>query len=134
LIGFGASSQPNLRLDNRLWARQVAAFLEHVVGAPAVLVGNSLGALVALSFNNFSAERSVPLLAELGQADRLGHQGQRAVGPHHALEAAAGDERAMRCAIEADGDTGMARGRPDGDGSGACGSRDEESHSLSIQQ
>jgi pimeloyl-ACP methyl ester carboxylesterase len=49
LVGFGASSQPNLRLDNRLWARQVAAFLEQVVGAPAVLVGNSLGALVALS-------------------------------------------------------------------------------------
>jgi pimeloyl-ACP methyl ester carboxylesterase len=49
LIGFGASSQPNLRLDNRLWARQLAAFLEQVVAAPAVLVGNSLGALVALS-------------------------------------------------------------------------------------
>ena len=49
LVGFGASSQPALRLDNRLWARQVAAFLEQVVAAPAVLVGNSLGGLVALS-------------------------------------------------------------------------------------
>ena len=35
LIGFGRSEQPGLhphiRLDNRLWARQLAAFLEQVV-------------------------------------------------------------------------------------------------------
>ena len=49
LIGFGASSQPDLPLDNRLWARQVQAFLAEVVGLPAVLVGHSLGGLVALS-------------------------------------------------------------------------------------
>ena len=49
LIGFGASSQPRLRLDNRLWARQLQAFLEQVVQAPAVLVGHSLGGLVVLS-------------------------------------------------------------------------------------
>lgn len=49
LIGFGASDQPGLRLDNRLWARQCAAFIEQVVGRPAVLVGNSLGSLVALT-------------------------------------------------------------------------------------
>lgn len=53
LIGFGASSQPALRLDNRLWARQLRAFLEQVVGAPAVLVGHSLGGLVALSCGVF---------------------------------------------------------------------------------
>jgi pimeloyl-ACP methyl ester carboxylesterase len=49
LIGFGASSQPALRLDNRLWARQLQDFLAQVVGQPAVLVGHSLGGLVALS-------------------------------------------------------------------------------------
>ena len=49
LVGFGASSQPALRLDNRLWARQLQAFLTEVVGQPAVLVGHSLGGLVALS-------------------------------------------------------------------------------------
>ncbi len=49
LIGFGASSQPALRLDNRLWARQLQAFLEQVVQGPAVLIGHSLGGLVALS-------------------------------------------------------------------------------------
>ncbi|MFN9923322.1 MAG: alpha/beta fold hydrolase [Cyanobacteriota bacterium] len=49
LIGFGASCQPPLRLDNRLWARQLQAFLEEVVQGPAVVLGHSLGALVALS-------------------------------------------------------------------------------------
>ena len=49
LVGFGASSQPALWLDNRLWARQVRGFLEEVVQGPAVVVGHSLGGLVALS-------------------------------------------------------------------------------------
>jgi pimeloyl-ACP methyl ester carboxylesterase len=53
LLGFGASAQPALRLDNRLWARQLRAFLEQVVQAPAVLVGHSLGGLVALSCSVF---------------------------------------------------------------------------------
>jgi pimeloyl-ACP methyl ester carboxylesterase len=57
LIGFGASSQPGprrwRRLDNRLWARQVQAFAEQVVQAPVVLVGHSLGGLVALSCGVF---------------------------------------------------------------------------------
>jgi pimeloyl-ACP methyl ester carboxylesterase len=57
LIGFGASSQPALRLDNRLWARQLQDFLEQVVGSPAVLVGHSLGALVALSCGVFFPQR-----------------------------------------------------------------------------
>ena len=53
LVGFGASSQPghhrHRRLDNRLWARQLQGFLEQVVEGPAVLVGNSLGSLVAVT-------------------------------------------------------------------------------------
>ncbi|MDM7953778.1 MAG: alpha/beta fold hydrolase [Cyanobium sp. CZS 25K] len=53
LIGFGASSQPGPHrhhaLDNRFWARQVQAFLAEVVREPAVLVGHSLGGLVALT-------------------------------------------------------------------------------------
>lgn len=54
LLGFGASSQPGeLRLDNRLWASQVHAFLGDVVQKPAVLVGHSLGALVALTCSVF---------------------------------------------------------------------------------
>ena len=49
LLGFGASSQTPLCLDNRLWARQLEAFLHDVVRGPAVLVGHSLGGLVALT-------------------------------------------------------------------------------------
>lgn len=61
LIGFGASSQPSLRLDNRLWARQLQAFLEQVVQGPAVLVGHSLGGLVALSCAVFFPSWCEPL-------------------------------------------------------------------------
>ncbi len=53
LIGFGDSDQPRWNrqrpLDNRLWGRQTVAFLREVVGRPAVLVGNSLGGLTALT-------------------------------------------------------------------------------------
>ena len=53
LIGFGRSHQPGLHdgrsLDNRLWARQLTAFLNEVVEKPAVLVGNSLGGLTVLT-------------------------------------------------------------------------------------
>ena len=56
LVGFGASSQPALWLDNRLWARQVQGFLEQVVQQEAVVVGHSLGGLVALSTAVFFPE------------------------------------------------------------------------------
>ena len=56
LLGFGASDQPALRFDNRLWARQLEGFLREVVGEPAVLVGHSLGGLVALSCGVFFPE------------------------------------------------------------------------------
>lgn len=57
LIGFGASSQPGGRLDNRLWARQLERFLAEVVQQPAVLVGHSLGGLVVLSCAVFFPQR-----------------------------------------------------------------------------
>jgi pimeloyl-ACP methyl ester carboxylesterase len=63
LIGFGASTQPALRLDNRLWAAQVRSFLEEVVQGPAVLVGHSLGGLVALTCSVFSPELVLALIA-----------------------------------------------------------------------
>ena len=53
LLGFGASDQPGIRqsgpLDNRIWGQQTAAFLQEIVQRPAVLVGNSLGGLSALT-------------------------------------------------------------------------------------
>lgn len=64
LVGFGASSQPgNLRLDNRLWARQVHAFLQEVVQNPAVLVGHSLGGLVALTCSVFFPQAVLAVIA-----------------------------------------------------------------------
>lgn len=67
LIGFGRSEQPGLhpqiRLDNRLWARQLAAFVEQVVQKPAVLVGNSLGGLTALTTAAFRPELTTAVVA-----------------------------------------------------------------------
>ncbi len=57
LVGFGKSDQPGLQesgpIDNRFWAKQVSAFLDEIVETKrfgkAVLVGNSLGGLAALT-------------------------------------------------------------------------------------
>ena len=61
LIGFGKSQQkiPGNKkfLDNYFWAKQLTAFLEEVVeikkNGKAVLIGNSLGALTAITTNAF---------------------------------------------------------------------------------
>jgi pimeloyl-ACP methyl ester carboxylesterase len=63
LLGFGSSSQPSLRLDNRLWSRQVGDFLREVVRSPAVLVGHSLGGLVALTTGVFFPQQVLALIA-----------------------------------------------------------------------
>ena len=77
--GFDHQSQANEAWRAFRLAREESPSLE---GTPVVRLGHSLGCklhllapdngrastgLVALSFNNFSAERSVPLLGELGQ-------------------------------------------------------------------
>ena len=77
--GFDHQSQANEAWRTFRRAREEAPSL---AGAPVLRLGHSLGCklhllapdngracsgLVALSFNNFSAERSVPLLGELGQ-------------------------------------------------------------------
>ncbi|WP_320674740.1 alpha/beta fold hydrolase [Prochlorococcus sp. MIT 1341] len=60
LIGFGKSDQPSIQkslkgLDNEIWGMQVCAFLREIVqtdvNGKAVLIGNSLGGLVALTAN-----------------------------------------------------------------------------------
>ena len=80
---------------NEAWKLFRSARPEHL---PALRLGHSLGcklhllapdngrgcgALVALSFNNFSAERSVPLLAELGP--HLGIQSEFSPSPSETL-------------------------------------------------
>jgi pimeloyl-ACP methyl ester carboxylesterase len=77
LLGFGASDKPRSQLINEaaepgsvrycfdLWAEQVADFVaEHVRGdrppRPLHLIGNSIGAVVALNTARLLAERGVP--------------------------------------------------------------------------
>jgi pimeloyl-ACP methyl ester carboxylesterase len=52
LIGFGGSAKPAPHLEIEYcfetWAQQILDFCEEVVGAPAFLVGNSIGCIAAL--------------------------------------------------------------------------------------
>ncbi len=49
LLGFGASEKASTRFNVNLWVEQVRDFCQTFVGRPVVLVGHSLGALVALT-------------------------------------------------------------------------------------
>jgi len=57
LIGFGDSDQPGIRqigkLDNEIWSNQVKDFISQVIrpknSGKVILIGNSLGSLVALT-------------------------------------------------------------------------------------
>lgn len=48
-LGFGASQKASERYNFRLWADLVRDFCHHFIRRPAVLVGHSLGSLVALT-------------------------------------------------------------------------------------
>lgn len=52
LLGFGSSSKPRptqeVEYTFETWGQQVVDFCREVVGSPAVLVGNSIGCIVAL--------------------------------------------------------------------------------------
>ncbi len=48
LLGFGAAPKPSMAYTFELWGEQLAAFCREVVQAPALLVGNSVGAIVVL--------------------------------------------------------------------------------------
>ena len=57
LVGFGNSDQPGIRefgkLDNEVWSNQVKDFISEIIkplnSNKVILIGNSLGALVALT-------------------------------------------------------------------------------------
>lgn len=49
LLGFGASQKAAIAFNTDLWRSQVAEFCQTFIGQPVVLVGHSLGALVALT-------------------------------------------------------------------------------------
>jgi pimeloyl-ACP methyl ester carboxylesterase len=48
LVGWGGSRKPNITYNIDLWVDQVYDFWQTFVGQPMVLVGNSIGSLVAL--------------------------------------------------------------------------------------
>jgi pimeloyl-ACP methyl ester carboxylesterase len=48
LVGWGGSRKPNIGYDIDLWVDQVYDFWQTFVGKPMILIGNSIGSLVAL--------------------------------------------------------------------------------------
>jgi pimeloyl-ACP methyl ester carboxylesterase len=48
LVGFGASRKPKVEYKISLWVEQVHDFWQTFVGEPMIIVGNSIGSLVAL--------------------------------------------------------------------------------------
>jgi pimeloyl-ACP methyl ester carboxylesterase len=48
LVGWGGSRKPNIDYDIDLWVEQVYDFWQTFVGRPTILVGNSIGSLVAV--------------------------------------------------------------------------------------
>ena len=70
LLGFGSSDQPQAQLKNEpstnksvqycfdLWAQQVVDFCQELIDRPVVLVGNSIGGVVALRAAQLLEEQS----------------------------------------------------------------------------
>ena len=48
LVGWGGSRKPNIQYDVNLWVEQVHDFWQTFIGRPTILIGNSIGSLVAL--------------------------------------------------------------------------------------
>jgi pimeloyl-ACP methyl ester carboxylesterase len=48
LVGWGGSRKPNINYNIDLWVEQVHDFWQTFIGRPIILVGNSIGSLVAL--------------------------------------------------------------------------------------
>lgn len=62
LLGFGDTEKAATLYGANLWAAQVGDFIQAVVGQPVILVGHSLGALVALTLSH----RQPDLVHKLG--------------------------------------------------------------------
>lgn len=83
LIGFGASAKPDpqvLPYTFATWSAQVLAFCEEVVGGPAILVGNSIGGIVAMQAAVDRPDRILGVMA-LNFSLRLLHERHLAQGP-----------------------------------------------------
>jgi pimeloyl-ACP methyl ester carboxylesterase len=81
LLGFGGSDKPRptpeLPYTFETWGQQVADFLAEVVGSPAILVGNSVGAIAAMQAAVMVPEW-VPQVVLLNCSLRLLHERKQA--------------------------------------------------------
>ena len=62
LLGFGRSAKPEWRYSGDLWRDQICEFITEVIGAPAVIAGNSLGGYVALCVASQRPESAAGLI------------------------------------------------------------------------
>ena len=93
LLGFGRSDQPQARLNDEpateqtvqycfdLWAQQVADFCREVIDRPVVLVGNSIGGVVALRAAQLLGEERCKEVVLIDCAQRLMDDKQLATQP-----------------------------------------------------
>ena len=93
LLGFGRSDQPQARLNDEpatkqtvqycfdLWAQQVADFCHNVIDRPVVLVGNSIGGVVALRAAQLLGEERCREVVLIDCAQRLMDDKQLATQP-----------------------------------------------------
>jgi pimeloyl-ACP methyl ester carboxylesterase len=86
LIGFGASSKPTpsreLEYTFETWAELVIDFCREIIGSPTILVGNSIGCIVALQAAVTNPE-DVCGVALLNCSLRLLHDRKRAMMPFY---------------------------------------------------
>ncbi|WNZ22976.1 alpha/beta fold hydrolase [Leptolyngbya sp. NK1-12] len=84
LIGFGASAKPvpgqPIAYTFETWGQQIVDFCREVVGSPAVLIGNSVGCIVAMQAAVVAPDQVVSV-ALLNCSLRLLHDRRRAEQP-----------------------------------------------------
>ena len=80
MLGYGKSAKPALEYTSELWGALVADFLREVVGRPALLAGNSIGAIAALgaAYDAPELTAGVALLNAAGRLDDLNSPAQSA--------------------------------------------------------
>ena len=93
LLGFGRSDQPQARLNEEpateqtiqycfdLWAQQVSDFCHNVIDRPVVLVGNSIGGVVALRAAQLLGKKHCKKVVLIDCAQRLMDDKQLATQP-----------------------------------------------------
>ncbi|HAC63801.1 MAG TPA: alpha/beta hydrolase [Cyanothece sp. UBA12306] len=62
LLGFGRSAKPNTQYSGNLWRDQLQAFINQVIGQPAILAGNSLGGYASLCLASQCPDAAVGLI------------------------------------------------------------------------